>query len=100
MIVHDNNIETEIGPLIEDAVYRIEDGLFAISDRYDDTCFYRKCFVRSWNGVEIRLEPCRGSLQMRGSDALHFDLILAIPRIDVIELFFACGPHIRGGRAI
>ena len=58
MVIDDDHIEFEIGALGEGALYGVENRPLAISNRYDDAGFYRKCF-------RSRLEPFRSAAATR-----------------------------------
>src|SRR5438067_10858195 len=100
MIINDDNIEVEIRVLPENTLDGIENGSLSIPYRYDDACFYRKCPGRLRHFFEARLEPGTGSFEVRSCHPLHFDLVIAITRIHIIELLLTGRPHICDGRAV
>ena len=94
MVIDDDHIEFEISALGEGALNRVENCPLAIPNRDDDAGFYWKCLCCSRNFLEVRLQPCADSLEMRRRDALHFDLVIAIARIHIVELLLTCRPRI------
>ncbi len=94
MVIDDDYIEFEISALHEGALNGVEDCPLATSNRNHDAGFYGKCFRCGRNSLELRLQPRTDSFEMRGRDALHFDLIIAIERINIVELLFTGRPRI------
>src|SRR5207302_4385223 len=78
----------------------VENGSLSIPYRYDDACFYRRGFRPIRHFLEARLEPGTDSFEMRRCHALHFNLVIAIARIHIIELLLAGRPHIGERRAV
>ena len=64
----------------------IEDRSFAILHRYNDAGLDGKFLAGKGNFCESRLEPRTDTFQVPGGNPLHFDLIIAIAGIDIIEL--------------
>ena len=100
MIIDDDHIEFEIGALGEGALNGVENCPLAILNRDDDAGFHRKRFRRGWNFLEARLQPGADSFEMRRRDAFHFDLVIAIARIHIIELLLTRRPRIDRRRAV
>src|SRR2546426_8014384 len=100
MVIKDDHIEVEIRALGESALYRVENGSLSIPYGYDDAGFYRKCSDPIRHSIEARLEPGTDSFEMRSRHALHFDLVIAIARIHIIELLLTGRPHIGHGGAV
>src|SRR5881396_3859316 len=86
MVIDHNNVEIEIGTLAECALDGIEDRSFAIFHGYNDAGLDGKFLAGKGNFREARLEPRTDTFQVPGGNLLHFDLIIAIPGIDIIEL--------------
>src|SRR5208282_357369 len=100
MVIDDDYIEFEIGALDEGALNGVKNCPLAIPNRDNDAGFYWKCFRGSWNFLEVRLQPGADSFEMRRRDALHFDLVIAIARINIIELLLTRRPRINHRRAV
>src|SRR5260370_23361466 len=100
MVIDHNHVEVEIGVLAEGTLNRVDNDSFAISYGYDDAGFHQKRSCRKWNFLKARLEPHTDSFEMRRRDALHFDLVIAITLIHVIELLLPARPHIDHRRAV
>src|ERR1051326_8501014 len=95
MIVDNDDVETKIRLLVENAANRIENRLLAVSNGDDHTRLYRKVIGTGWNRLEARLEVRPHAFQVFGRDVFHFDLVNAVARIHVIELLLPGGPEIR-----
>src|SRR5207245_10827071 len=86
MVIDHDNVEIEIRTLAECALDGIKDRSFAILHGYNDAGLDGKFLAGKGNFREARLEPRTDTLQMAGGNLLHFDLIIAIAGIDIIEL--------------
>src|ERR1700687_850551 len=100
MVIDDDDVEFEIGALGEGAVHGFEDCPLATTNRDDDAGLYGKYLRRGWNLLEVRWQPRADSFEMCGRDALHFDLVIAIARIHIVELLLARRPRINHRRAV
>src|SRR5216683_6008502 len=100
MIIDHDHIKFEISALGEGALNGVENCPLAIPNRDNDAGFYRKCFRRGWNALEVRLQPGANSFEMRRRDALHLDLIITIARIYIIELLLTRRPRIDHRRVV
>src|SRR5580700_1872503 len=94
MVIDDDQIEFEIRALRERTLNGFENSLLAIPDRDDYAGFHWKCFHGSRNFLEVRLQPGTDSFEMRCRNALHFNLVIAIARIHIIELPLTYRPRI------
>ena len=100
MVIDDDHVEFEISALDEGALNRVENCPLAILNRDDDAGFYWKRFCVSWNFLEVRLQPGADSFEMRRRNAFHFDLVVAIARIHIVELLLIRRPRINRRRAV
>src|SRR5437763_1574887 len=95
MVIDYDNVEVESSFLEQRTLNGVENGSFAVPDRDNDARLHRKLFRHGRQGLETRFEPGADTLEMFGRNSLHFDLIIAILRIDIIELLLTCGPRIQ-----
>src|SRR6266850_1341666 len=94
MVIDDDYVEVEIRALPESALHSVENGSLSIPHGYDDAGLYRRCSRPIRHFLEARLEPGTDSFQMRRCHALHFNLVVAIAWIHIIELLLTGRPHI------
>src|SRR5262245_36595610 len=94
MVVDDNDVEREVCLLRERAARRVGYCFDAVAHRDDDTGFDREIFARFGRFGEARLQPRADALQMLRGDFLHFYLVVALSRVDVIENLLAARPQI------
>ncbi len=83
MVVHDEHVEGEIGPLRQRAFHRVCDGPDAVPHRNDDARLHGKGVVRRRNVPERRGKPGPDPLEMRRRRRLHLLLERPVTRIDV-----------------
>src|ERR1051326_2222405 len=94
MVVNHNHIELKIGLLTEHAPDGVDDCSLAISHRYNNAGFQWKFFSRSGNSFESWFQTSADSLEVRRRNLLHFDLVIAVTRIHIVELLLACGTRV------
>src|SRR6266852_5772881 len=100
MVIDDDHIEVEISALDEGALNGVKNRPLTIPNRDDDAGFDWKCFRCSRNFLEVRLQPGTDSFEMRRCNALHFDLVIAIARIHIVELLLTRPLRINYRRAV
>ena len=100
MVIHDNHVEFKISALNQGALSGVENCPLTIPNRDDNAGFYWKCFRCSRNFLEVRPQPGTDSFEMRRRDALHFDLVIAIARIHIVELLLIRRPCITHRRTV
>jgi hypothetical protein len=89
MVVRDNHVEGEIGPLREGAFHRIGDGSGAVPHGNDDARLDGKGAIRNRDVPERRGKTSPDPSEMRRRLLLHLLLEQSILRIDVGEVVLA-----------
>ena len=94
------NATTAFRLLVENTAHGFEDGFLPVSDGYHDAGIDREAFCARRNGIEARLEVCAYAFQVLRRDVFHLNLVIAIPRIDIVKLLLARRPAVRHGSRI
>ena len=83
--------------LRERAAHGVEDRPLAVPDRDDDAGLDRKVSPPRGNRLEARRQQRADPAEVLRREALHVHLVVAVPRVDVVELLFARRPRLPRG---
>src|SRR5262245_30780062 len=86
VVVDNNDVKIEIRSLAESTLHGIQNCPVAILDWNHDAGATSKYIARSWHRFEFRLEPCPCAFQIVRDYAFHFDLVITIFGINIVEL--------------
>ena len=95
VIVHDDDVEGEIGLLLHGAFHGVGNGFLAVEDGNDDRSFIGKLLlIEVGLQVVVRIHEGADGLQMGRSRRFHLYLHLAVGRVHVVKLLHAAGPQV------
>src|SRR6185369_14326326 len=94
MVIHNDDVEVKAGLLSKHALNGIENRSLTIFYRNHDTVAPQELLVRCRHGLKARLEPGADAFEMLRRDGFHFNLVIAILWIDVVELLLPGRPRV------
>src|SRR5262245_31990048 len=100
MVVDNDHVVGKPCFLAERALNGVENRTFTIAYRNNDAGLNGVRRVTSRDGTKLGRQPRADATQMCGGYLLHFDLIIAVAGIDVIELSFAGWTRVHNRRDV
>jgi len=100
MVIDNDYVELEVSALDEGTLNGFENCPLAIPNRDDDAGLNWKKFSATGTSPNCGLQACTDSFEMGRRDALHFDLVVAIARIHIVELLLTRRPRINRRRVV